>query len=81
MTDHAPGYVARALAQDRPVPEPRVPLPESLRTWREAEQLSQAAAARIAGVEPLAWGRWERGERPVPSDLVDLLMYRWGSAP
>ena len=81
MSDHALGYVARALAQDRPVPEPRVHTPADLRAWREAEGLTQERAAKLAGVELRGWQRWESGERSVPQWLADVLLVRWGSAP
>lgn len=35
---------------------------EELRAWREAFNISQAAAATLVGVHEYTWARWERGE-------------------
>jgi DNA-binding transcriptional regulator YiaG len=77
-------YMARAVARGEECPEPRLPSREEVRAWREAEGLTQAEAARIAGVELRGWRRWELGGpsgRSVPQWLRDTLMMRWGSAP
>lgn len=58
-----------------------VPTPADLRRWRVDEGLTQADAARLAGVVWRTWHRWERGERTVPHWLCDRLRQRWGSAP
>jgi DNA-binding transcriptional regulator YiaG len=63
------------------IPEPAVPTREEVRAWREAEGLTQAEAARIAGVGMRHWRSIESGRRPVPQWLGDALMARWGSAP
>lgn len=55
--------------------------PHRLRSWRDREGLTQAAAASLAGVERLAWQRWESGARSVPQWLPDVLVQRWGTAP
>ena len=57
------------------------PTPTELRAWRRAEGLTQERAGRLAGVERLAWARWELGTRPVPQWLADTLRQRCGSAP
>lgn len=57
------------------------PTPDDLRAWRESEDLTQEQAAQVAGVQRLAWARWETGERSVPQWLADTLRQRWGSAP
>lgn len=60
---------------------PPAPTPDDLRAWREAEGLTQERAAALAGVERLAWARWESGDRAVPQWLRDTLLQRWGAAP
>src|SRR5688572_4963455 len=40
---------------------------ERLRTWRAEHGLSQAAAARLVGVDANTWARWERGEYQAPA--------------
>lgn len=60
---------------------PPPPTPDDLREWRDAEGLTQERAAEIAGVQRLAWARWELGERSVPQWLGDVLRQRWGTAP
>lgn len=58
-----------------------IPPPDALVAWRESEGLTQERAAAVAGVQRLAWARWELGERGVPQWLADVLRQRWGSAP
>lgn len=77
----SPAYMARAVARGDDPPKPTVPVPDDLREWREAEGLTQAYAAALAGVQRVAWARWEGGARSVPQWLRDTLMQRWGSAP
>ena len=60
---------------------PPAPTPDEVRAWREREGLTQARAGNLAGVERLAWARWEGGTRPVPQWLRDTLLQRWGTAP
>ena len=57
------------------------PTPADLRAWRKRAGLTQERAGKLAGVERLAWARWELGTRPVPQWLRDTLLQRWGSAP
>jgi len=60
---------------------PPAPTPDDLRAWRESEGLTQERAGKLAGVERLAWARWETGTRSVPQWLADVLLQRHGSAP
>lgn len=60
---------------------PPAPSSDDLRAWREAEGLTQERAGALAGVQRLAWARWELGEREVPQWLADVLRQRWGTGP
>lgn len=60
---------------------PETPSPQALLAWRNAHDLSQREAAKIAGVDPSNWSRWERGDTVAPQWLADTLHYRWGSRP
>lgn len=44
---------------------------KSLREWREGREMSQAEAARVAGLSQNAMSLYERGERP-PTLLAAL---------
>ncbi len=45
-----------------------------LKQLRQLLFLSQAEAAKEIGqVEPRAWQRWEKGDRSIPSDVVDQI--------
>lgn len=76
-----PAYMALARARGEEIPEPVVPTPADLRAWRDAEDLTQDDAARLAGVARETWARWEIGTRAIPQWLADTLRQRWGTAP
>ena len=41
---------------------------------RQRLNLTQEAASKIAGVSPLTFRRWEKGESPIPSDAIMALV-------
>ena len=46
---------------------------ERLIAWRKAQRWGQAQAAEYWGVSVEGWGKWERGERPVPNWLTTCM--------
>lgn len=54
---------------------------QHLRAWRAQYGLTQRSAANMAGVQRVAWARWELGISRVPQWLCDVLRQRHGSAP
>jgi len=42
----------------------RKPFKDTLREWREAQELSQEEAGARVGATQSAWSRWEKGEGP-----------------
>jgi transcriptional regulator with XRE-family HTH domain len=62
----------------RPRETARVDLGEVLRRARDEAGLSQAEAARKAGVSSQTLCRWERGTRPIRADDADRLLATYG---
>jgi DNA-binding XRE family transcriptional regulator len=55
--------------------------PEDLKTWRKQHAYTQQRLANTLGVIKLTVGRWERGDRQIPSFLhlaLDALECRGG---
>lgn len=64
---------AGAYRLNRPVKQSWTP--EQIREWRVRHKLSQAALAKLLGVQTLAVTRWELGTRAVPPYLHLALQY------
>jgi transcriptional regulator with XRE-family HTH domain len=43
--------------------------PQELTDWRKAKSLKRYQAAKLFDIHRVAWGRYERGERPIPAWL------------
>lgn len=50
-------------------------LPGAMRAWRNRRSLTQAAAARAIGIDPVTWNRWEAGRAScaLPTIMLRLL--------
>ena len=62
----------QALFSRRPAAEYRQILKNRLKHWRKLCNLSQAQAARLAGVSRSAWQAWESSARAALPDLAHL---------
>jgi transcriptional regulator with XRE-family HTH domain len=62
---------ARSTAQQR-APDALRPerIGERLRALRLANGLKQSEMANLLGIDPPHWSRWERGHRPIPTDMA-----------
>lgn len=65
-------YTTRPLFRRRGVAEYRQTIKERLRYWRKAAMLSQATAAKLAGVARSTWQRWEDPARDALPDVAAL---------
>lgn len=62
----------QALFSRRPAAEYRQIVKSRLKHWRKLCNLSQAQAARLAGVSRSAWQAWESPARDALPDLAQL---------
>ncbi len=65
-------YTTRPLFSRRGVAEYRQTIKGRLRYWRKAAMLSQATAAKLAGVARSTWQAWEDPARNALPDLAAL---------
>ena len=65
-------YTQRPLFSRRGVAEYRQTIKGRLRYWRKAAMLSQAQAAKLAGVARSTWQAWEDPARNALPDLAAL---------
>lgn len=65
-------YTTRPLFSRRGVAEYRQTIKGRLRYWRKAAMLSQATAAKLAGVARSTWQAWEDPARGALPDLAAL---------
>ena len=65
-------YTTRPLRTGRPVAEYRQTIKGGLKYWRKAAMLSQATAAKLAGVARSTWQRWEDPARDALPDVAAL---------
>ena len=65
-------YTTRPLFSRRSVGDYREVIKSRLKHWRKLCNLSQAQAARIAGVARSTWQAWEDSERPALPDVAQL---------
>lgn len=65
-------YTTRPLFNRRGVAEYRQTIKGRLRYWRKAAMLSQATAAKLAGVARSTWQAWEDPARNALPDLAAL---------
>lgn len=48
-------------------------------TAEDAAHLLAASGARPGGVQPRSWMAWERGEKPIPPDVVSNVRAAWSA--
>ena len=65
-------YTQRPLFSRRGVAEYRQTIKGRLKYWRKAAMLSQAQAAKLAGVARSTWQRWEDPARDALPDVAAL---------
>lgn len=65
-------YTTRPLFSRRPVGDYRQTIKGRLRHMRKLCNMSQAQAARVAGVARSTWQAWEDSERPALPDVAQL---------
>lgn len=65
-------YTTRPLFTRRPVANYREIIKSRLKHWRKLANLSQAQAARLAGVSRSTWQAWEDPARGALPDLAAL---------
>lgn len=65
-------YTQRPLFSRRGMAEYRQTIKGRLKYWRKAAMLSQATAAKLAGVARSTWQRWEDPARDALPDLAAL---------